>query len=72
MTSTATDLFTPAIEPEPEPAHPTTPGHATARRFGCICPQFINSDGYGLRTEVGKLEAGAFLAHPHCQLHGTL
>ena len=71
--TTAGELFTPAVEPEPLPIpHPTTPGHDVARRYGCRCPEWLNGYGYGVRLAPGQIEPGRFVTDPDCRLHGSL
>ena len=59
----------PSAQPAPPPDDAIAPGSPEARELGCICPEFLNGDGSGIRTAPGKVDAGRYLAHPDCALH---
>lgn len=71
QTPDAPDETADTAETEEHPAPP--PGHPAALSSGCICPVWLNGYGAGLLSTVGaEPEAGVYLQHPECRLHGTL
>jgi hypothetical protein len=76
MSTQSTDKTKAPDQPDEPPAQPApqrddaiAPGSPEARELGCICPEFLNGDGSGIRTAPGEVDAGRYLAHPDCDLH---